>query len=158
MPAILSVPIELPGLTLPLFSTLPVIVPEPANTPLTPIVTALVREPFTASVPAAIAVPPVALFVPVSVSRPIPSFVKEPAPFMLPANVVSFAVPAVSALPPSVIVLPLTPVRSLIVTPDVAPEISKPAPLIARFSPLDAAIEPFADKANMPALTVVPPV
>ena len=54
-----SVPIELPGDSMPLLVTLPLIVPEPPRLPAVPTVTSLVMLPFTASRPPSTVVAPV---------------------------------------------------------------------------------------------------
>ena len=53
-----KVPIELPGETVPLLNTLPV-VPEPPKVPAAATVTGLVRLPFTDSLPEVTVVAPV---------------------------------------------------------------------------------------------------
>jgi hypothetical protein len=78
---------------------------------------------------------------------------------MVPAKLVEFAVPTVSALPPSATVVPATPDRSLIVWLMSLPEISNRAPTPARVTPLDEAMLPLPTTASTPlARTVVAPV
>jgi hypothetical protein len=76
--------------------------------------------------------------------------VNAPVPEMTPAKLVELAVPAVSVLAPSLIVLPATPLRSWIVWLPPA-EMSNPAPAPARASPLLDAIEPPDPSARVPA-------
>ena len=59
LPLMLSVPIELPGASVPALTTLPKIVPLPPSVPPAFTVTLLVMLPFTARVPPLITVGPV---------------------------------------------------------------------------------------------------
>ena len=59
MPFTFSVPIELPGASVPPLVTVPAIVPLPPSVPMPSTVTLLVMLPFTASVPALTVVGPV---------------------------------------------------------------------------------------------------
>ena len=58
LPFTVSVPIELPGASVPAFITRPAIMPLPPSVPAF-IVTALARLPFTTSLPPLTVVPPV---------------------------------------------------------------------------------------------------
>ena len=92
--------------------------------------------------------------VPDRVSAPEPALVKPPVPPMAPANSVLFASPAISVKLPKVTLVPVTPANeptvSLALSVKLAPVVSKTtAPVLA------IALPP--DKANVPALSAVPP-
>ena len=89
---------------------------------------------------------------------PAPVLVRPPAPPIVPPNVVLLAVPVVSVLEPRVTVVPATPARSLMVAPEVVPEMSNLAPEPVRLTPLEFAIEALFNSCNVPPPTVVAPV
>jgi hypothetical protein len=161
LPLIESVPIELPGASVP-----PLMVVE-GNMPLPPMLPPAFTvsplddaiEPFTESVPALTVVGPVYVLMPASPSVPVPAFTSPPLPSIEPAKLVEFAVPTVSELAPSWIVDPATPLRSLIVwLPELA-EISKVAPAPERMSPLELAMLPLPDRlSNALSVILVEPV
>ena len=93
--------------------------------------------------------------VPDKVSEPTPALVNPPVPPIAPANVVSFASPAVSLWLPRVTVVPVTPANE----PTVLSALSvKFAPDVSRITAPVLAMALTLAKASVPSLTVVVPL